>query len=184
MDPGWGPAVQTFVVSYFSLGLAGRKRQKDLDGLTITRILFLSLVLAGFLVVFVMSVIIPSFGDIETPLAIIVVVQGLAGVAGASWARNRPLDVSDAQTLAGSYRTLFFLGFSLSETPLLIAVAITFLTDDLWPVIIAFPFFVIAMALSAPGVANLARHQQRITAAGSSLSLVSALMQPPRPRSH
>jgi hypothetical protein len=175
VDPGWRPALRSVLNS------RDKKKEKDVDGLTQTRILFLSLLISGLLILWVLYYIVSGFGEIDAGQALLIVVLGLLGIRGAGWARNRPLDVTTAARLAGSYRTGFFLGFAFAEAPLLIAVAISVINDELWPFVVVFPLYVVGMIVAAPSRANLARVQQRITSLGSSLSIVAALMQPAPP---
>lgn len=171
-DPGWKPIFLTLL----TLGL--KRPPSDADGVVITRHLFASLFLAGLMIGFVLLWIVEVPGEVHPGLAALVATLGLAGVVAARIVRAKPLSTESSEDLAGSYRTNFFLGFALSEAPLLIAFAICMWRSEFWPYLVDLPFYVIAMSSIAPGRTNLAAHQERIYASGSTLSLAAALAAP------
>jgi hypothetical protein len=169
-DPGWVPALARM---YLGSQFAFRKRPSD--GMVILRLLFLALLLSAFLILFVLSFIIDRWGAFDLALAVAIAALGAAGVAAALWTTNRELDVSSAATLAQSYRTNFFLGFAMSQAPLLISFVISLIKHEQWPYLVALPFHLIGMALIAPSRRNLNRYQDQIGRRGSNLSLGRAL---------
>jgi hypothetical protein len=164
-DPGWW---------------RGYKRMRSTDqehpaaGIIVARMLFVGLLWGGLGIGFVLIFISVTFGTPDL-LAGLVVGPGLLGNAAAAWSARRALDISSEQALAASWRTNFFLGFALNEAPLLIAFALTFLIDETWPYFVDLPFWLFGMYLIAPSARNLARRQQQIIRAGSSLSIGAAL---------
>jgi hypothetical protein len=169
-DPGWLPALARM---YIGSQFAFKKRPSD--GMIILRLLFLSLLISAFLILFVLSFIIDRFGAIELALAVGIATFGAMGVAAAFWARNRELDLSGPAMLAHSYRTNFFLGFALSQAPLLISFVISLIKHEQWPYLVALPFHLIGMAVIAPSRRNLTRYQAQIVRRGSTISLAEAL---------
>jgi hypothetical protein len=175
-DPGWLPALKGFGAAFFRRSPGGVK-----DGVTIARVLFLSLLLSAFLILFVLSFAIERVGDPETPAWLAVASLGLVGAAAAAWTSKRPLDVGSSSTLAASYRTNFFLGFASSEAPLLMSFVVCFVLDERWPYLVALPFFALGMAVIGPTRLNLERRQQQIERQGSDLSIGRALSHVQRP---
>lgn len=178
-DPGWLPAIKGVGVG----GLRGTKGA-EIDGVVVIRLLFLSLLMAALLILFVLTFIIEAIGVPDPALASVVVVLGIAGVILAAWTANRKLDISSASALADSYRTNFFLGFALNEAPLLMSFVFCFLREELWPYLLALPLYLIGMALIAPGRRNLERRQAQLHGQGSTLSLGRALSSLPRQVRH
>lgn len=173
-DPGWVPAFKRMGIG----GLRGTKGV-EVDGVVDTRLLFLSLLVAALLILYVLTFIIEPVGVPDPALGSVVVVFGIAGVTAAAWTANRKLNISSAAALAGSYRTNFFLGFALNEAPLLMSVVYCFIREELWPYLIALPLYLIGMALIAPSRRNLERRQEQVHRQGSTLSLGRALSSPP-----
>lgn len=165
-DPGWFPALKSM-----RPGLGRPPSGSDADGVLVLRALFFSLLLAPFLILYVLTFIIEEVGDPEPPLAAGLVVLALGGAAAAAWSSRRELDVSSAGSLAQSYRTLFFLGFALNEAPLLIGFVVCFIQDEMWPYLVVFPIFLVGMWLIAPSKRNFERRQEQIHRQGSMLSL-------------
>lgn len=85
------------------------------------------------------------------------------------------MSTTDARSLAESYRSNLLLGIALNQAPLLLSFLLCFITDELWPYLLDLPFYLIGMALIAPGRRNLNRRQKQISAQGSALSLGRAL---------
>jgi hypothetical protein len=76
---------------------------------------------------------------------------------------------------AGGRRTSFFLSFALAEAGLLITFVLSFLVGGVWPYLIGLAAFLLAMALLAPTDRNLARRQEELMHAGSTVDLKDAL---------
>jgi hypothetical protein len=68
---------------------------------------------------------------------------------------------------------------AFGETPALLGFVSFFVTGHLWPFLLGAGFTAVAFAILAPTSRSLGKRQQEITAAGSALDLVAALMQPP-----
>lgn len=171
-DPGWAPAVR--------LLLPFGRAPGSINGLITIRVLFLTLLNAALVMLFVMAFVVDGgVGSPDPPLVAVIVGLGLAGVAGAVLVRNRPLDGSDDSELAAAYRTSFFVGFVANEVPLLIALLLSFQKDALWPYPTGLPLYVVGMALIAPGRANLDKREEQLRQRGSTASLRRILNEPP-----
>jgi hypothetical protein len=173
-DPGWGPAFGRMLP-----GLGGRTEATS--GLILMRALFLTLLTAAYLILFVTAFVLERVGSPDPLLAAVVVVLGLVGAGAAKTTSNRPLAGKDASDVAAAYRTGFFLGFALNQIPLLIAFALCFVEDALWPYLVALPLFSIGMAVIAPSRRNLDKREDQLRRYGSTVSLRNALDQPPSP---
>jgi hypothetical protein len=127
------------------------------------------------LILFVLTFVIEEVGTPEPALGSLVVVLSLAGLWTARWTARRELDLSNEGALAATYRAHFFLGFALNEAALLCAFALTFVVGEMWPYLLAFPFYLVGMWLIAPSKANLRRRQEQVTSQGSTMSVTRAL---------
>ena len=184
-DPGWGPAIRRgpFIVllPFAHIRTMYTLRKGGVDGLTVLRMLFLHFLFALLLFLVVLVLVlgeeepkpIPGWMAVAFP---VVLVGCLAGVA---WARARPLVVSDETSLAGSYRTVFFLGVAYAEAAALFGFVGVFLVDRLTPYLIGLGVAVVGLTLIAPTRANIERRQREITAQGSTLSLGRTLVDAP-----
>ncbi|MDQ3619920.1 MAG: hypothetical protein M3391_07300 [Actinomycetota bacterium] len=173
-DQGWGPVVKHYLLSGLTLGLYARRTHATTDGLTTIRLLFLSVMQAGILVGVVLLFIV----EIGSPgtFALLPLGLGIAGVAAVGWARRRPLNAASPRELARSYNANFFTGFALAEAPLMVSAGLALWRQELWPYLLSLPFFLVGMALVAPGRKNLAADQRELEARGTSISLTEALM--------
>ena len=169
-DPGWWSSIRHML----TLGFV---KPPVVDGVVMTRNLFLSLFYAAFAMLLVLSRIMPV-GSPSPAIGALVVTLGVAGATGSFFMSRRALDASTPKNLAGSYRSLFFLGFATAEAPLLIALAICFVHDRFWPYLVALPLFLLGMSFIAPTRSNIERRERELTATGSMLSLVDALNAP------
>ncbi|MEA2497775.1 MAG: hypothetical protein QOH26_180 [Actinomycetota bacterium] len=175
-DPGWRKAV---LAQLFPIG--SRKTQRELDGLTVTRVLFVALVQAAFAGGLILVIITRTMGELDTFLAAVLLVLGAIGVATGLMLRGKPLATDNAVALAQSFRKRFFVGFAASEVPMLAGLVIGMIRQELWPYLITLPFFVAGMIVSAPSRSNIDRAQTAIALSGSGLLLRDELMstQPP-----
>lgn len=171
-DPGWLPAFKRALPGAASGGPEG------VGGLLLIRALFITLTLAAFMILFVLTFIIEDIGSPDPLLAGVVVAVSLAGVAGGLWTRGRPLEGSDASEVAGAYRTLFFVGFAVNEVALVCGFVLSFLQEELWPYLTALSLFTVGMLLIAPGRRNLDKRDEQLRARGSAISLRAALNEP------
>jgi hypothetical protein len=147
------------------------------DALSTFRALFLSLAAAPLLILVVMSFNFDVVGSPDPLLGAVVVAAGLAGAGVAAWTRAHPLEGSSATELAGSYRTLFFLGFGVNEIPLLLGFVL-YLEHELWPYLAVLPLYLLGMILIAPGRRNIDKRDEQLRLRGSTISLREALNEP------
>jgi hypothetical protein len=159
-DPGWSVIYQ---------------RPIESPGVLAVRMLFLSLLATPFVLLFVLFNIFSEVGEVSLPLTILTLFLGLAGVGAASMTMRRKLSLDSAKALGTSYRNRFFVGFILNEVPLLVAFALCFVEDAIWPYLMDFPLYLVGMALVAPSPRNFIRVQQQILTSGSSLQLGRSL---------
>jgi hypothetical protein len=186
-DPGWWPALQPALRSvlpwyWFALN---RKRRSGAQqpGLIAMRTMYVGLVWSLPLWVIAFSFIAPWDGGDEGPAAYIVVATGLMCLGATARMMRQQLATSSRDALAGSYRTRMFIGVGVSEIPVLVAIASTFLfQDSLWLIVLGAAFSLAAFWLAAPSKRNLARDQERLRERGSALSVVAALNSPPSQR--
>ena len=154
---------------------------KRADPLMTLRLVFVAFPIALLLILYVLQVLTSDAPNGHTPAWVgwALVACGLAALVGVSWARARPLPVSDQAALAASYRSNLFLGVAFAEFPALVGFAIVILTAELWPYLEGLAFALVGFALIAPIPGNIERRQQQITAQGSPLSLTEALRTTP-----
>ncbi|MEA2460806.1 MAG: hypothetical protein QOH90_983 [Actinomycetota bacterium] len=175
-DPGWRRAV---FAQLFPIG--SRKTQRQLDGLIVTRVLFVALMQAALAGGLILVLITRHLGSFDTLPLLAVLVLGSAGVVVAKRTQSRNLDVTDATTLGASYRSRFFAGFIANEVPLLVALVMGMISGELWPYLVDLPFFIAGMFLIAPSRPNIERDQGILREGPSKLSLYAALKAPPAP---
>ena len=164
-----------YLLTVATFGIYTRRHRDRTDGLTVLRVVWLSVLFAVALIGVVLAAIVDDLGTPDA-LAAVPVVTGIGAVAFALWSRRRPLDVDNADDLARSYNSAFFVAFVVAEAPVLISGVVAFGLGEFWPYGLALPFFAVAMALIAPGPSGLARRQRELDARGSELSLRDALV--------
>lgn len=175
-DPGWSISWRSAgaVVVPGMLARTAREGGAGADLLVMLRQVFLSFVLAllafGLVLMFLYS------GPATQSLAVMPVLVVAAGVGClvAQRVLGPPLDLTSPATLAGTYRTRFFLRMALGETPALLGF-VGFFVYDWWLYPLGLAFTAVGFAYAAPSVRNLAADQERINAQGSSLRIVPAL---------
>jgi hypothetical protein len=91
---------------------------------------------------------------------------------------RKPLDCRSDASLAGSYRTLFFLRVAFSQMCSLVGFVAFFLTENPAMYPLGVVFSAAGYATFAPTAARLERDQQDLHAAGCARSLVHALRSP------
>jgi F0F1-type ATP synthase membrane subunit c/vacuolar-type H+-ATPase subunit K len=168
-NPGWRPFATTKSAPLVQL-----------------RFLFANFVLALVVfLVFLSFVIDPQDqrrGDPEPDWALRVQVAGLAtSLLGAGWARGRSLSGTTSRALASSYTRRFFIGIGFADSAALLGVVIAFVTNRLWPYFVGLAVSLVGFALMAPTARNIERDEERLRAAGSSVSLWDGLTRPPDP---
>jgi hypothetical protein len=180
-DPGWGPVLRRWPLFFLPgtplLMFPLLQRRGGFDGLTALRIFWLTYVQALVLFLLVLALIEPAVGSPDEGYLLVLIAVQMLALGGVVWSRTRPLDTSSVAKLAGSYRTLFFVGVAFAESVALFGFVGVFLVEELWPYLEALPLGLLGLALLAPTCRDIARRQQPITAKGSSLSLGGALMQ-------
>jgi FtsH-binding integral membrane protein len=169
-DPGWLPLLRRV-----GQRVARRPREDELNGVMILRLLFLTMLLTPLLILLLLTLVVDGVGEPSPALGLLMLVLGLAGLAGAFWTANHKLDVGSAQGLAVSYRKNFFLGFSLTEMPLLVSFVFALTRSELWPYLAGLALFFVGMTVIAPSRRNLERRQQTVQSQGSTLPLSHAL---------
>lgn len=162
-DPGWRPRV-----------LLRRG-----DGLTTLRVVFLSLVAAPLLILRVLTFLDKDVGSPSAPLLVGVVTLSTAAAYAARRLSRGRLDPHSPEKSATSYRTRFFLAFAINEAPVLIAFALTFVEDALWPYLVALPIFLVGMLGIAPGRRNLESLERDLMQRGATFSLRAELAKGP-----
>jgi hypothetical protein len=104
---------------------------------------------------------------------------GCLAMVGIAWVRRRPLVGTNPAALVGAYRTQFFISLGLALMPALTALAGVLLVGSLWIYLLGFNFSLGGLVWIAPTRGDLERRQAEITASGSPLSLLDALLTTP-----
>ncbi|MDQ1475031.1 MAG: hypothetical protein QOE62_260 [Actinomycetota bacterium] len=150
------------------------RRARSEHGLLMLRRLFLSFSIAIVLIGVVVSVI-STKGDSVFPWLPIVVGWSILSL-GVGRVVEKPLDCATDMTLAGSYRTRFFLRIALPESIALLAFVAAFGGAPKWIYYLGAAITLVGFwAYAAPTRAALARDQEALNAAGCTRSLVAAL---------
>jgi hypothetical protein len=183
-DPGWWPSLRrlwrhwvALVVSVMGL----RARPVETNGLILLRSVFLVLVAALLLFVVLLSFIGPWDGGDERWVPWAVVIIGIASLAYVARIRRRPLPTTSPETLARHYRALFFIGVGVASAAALWGFVGVFLGGSLWIYLVGLAFGLVGLGMIAPARRDIERRQREITAAGSPLSLLDALISVPWP---
>jgi F0F1-type ATP synthase membrane subunit c/vacuolar-type H+-ATPase subunit K len=152
--------------------------------LMVLRAVFLSFSGALLLFAIVLSVLSGQPNGPVVPWVPILAVIAVASLFGVRVSTSKPLDCTSATTLATTYRTRFFLVIAFSESVALFAFVFTFIGGPRWIYDVGGAFALFRFwTVAPPTKAGLRRDQDRLTAAGCGVSLVSALQQtPPEPR--
>jgi F0F1-type ATP synthase membrane subunit c/vacuolar-type H+-ATPase subunit K len=177
-DPGWRPIFTRPSRLILPGAYLLDRRDRSLDGLTELRRIYLRLVLALAFFVVAFGFIESSKDEGSAASVWIVAAVGLACLGGLRLLWARSLLTSSAHELAGSYRSTFFMGIGLAETPAICGMAVSFVGRGLRDVILGVSFGLVGFWMIRPSKGELGRRQAEITAAGSPLSLVAALRGP------
>jgi hypothetical protein len=185
-DPGWWPSVRG--LSWYVLPIVGsvmriRGNRRQTNGLIVLRSVFLSLVVPLFLFLVALTFIEPWDGGDERWTPWMVLAIGVLSLAGIARIRRRPLPVGSVKALALTYRSLFFIGIGLAEAAALWGIVGVFLGGSLWIYLVGLAFSLVGLRMVAPTEGDIERRQREIAAAGSSLSLLDALISMPPARS-
>ena len=183
-DPGWWPSLRG--LWWYAIPVVGtvtmfRARRKETNGLVVLRSVFLGLVAALLLFVVALSFIAPWDGGDEGWVPWAVVVIGIASLAYVARIRRRPLSTTSPEALARYYRALFFIEVGVAEAAALWGFAGVFLGGSAWIYLVGLAFGLVGLWMIAPTRSDIERRQREISAAGSPLSLLDALISIPRP---
>jgi hypothetical protein len=180
-DPGWGFTWKSVPMMFVpSLAMRRMARDPSQDALLVLRSLFLTFCAA---IVFIGGVTV-TLGDMtngkQRPgLSVtIAIVVGCACLLAQHFL-PRPLDCTSPQSLAGSYRTRFFLRLAFAESAALIGFVLNILFGPWWVYFVAAIFTAIGFARLAPTRRHLEQDQEELSRNGCLLSLTSALRAAP-----
>jgi hypothetical protein len=180
-DPGWGVPLRSIVrsaVPFVGL-LSARRRRSRRDPLTVMRSLILSEVASLFLFLIAFSFIAHWDGGDEGWVPSGVIAVGGLAMIGIAWVRRRPVRGTTQASLVNVYRTQFFLSIGLAMIPALTSLAGVLITRSLWIYLIGLAFSLVGLAWIAPTRRDIERRQAELTASGSPLSLLDALLTTP-----
>jgi len=184
-DPGWWPSLRGlwwYLIPILGEVMRARWWRKETNGLIAIRGRFLGFLVSLFLFVFAMSFIAPWDGGDERWVPWAVAALGVYSLAAMAWIRRRPLVTGSPEALAGSYRARFFIGVGLAQSAALFGLAGVFIGGSLWIYLLGLAFALIGLWTTAPTRLDIERRQREITAAGSPLSLLDALISVPPAR--
>jgi hypothetical protein len=182
-DPGWWPSLRG--LRWYPIRIVGelmnvRAWRKERNGLIVLRSVFLGLLVTLFLFLVPLTFVGPWDGDDRwVPWAVVVI--GIASLAWVARIRRRPLPTTSPEALARHYRALFFIGVSAAADAALLGFVGVFLSGSLWIYLVGLAFGLVGLWMIAPTRSDIERRQREITAAGSPLSLLDALISVPRP---
>jgi F0F1-type ATP synthase membrane subunit c/vacuolar-type H+-ATPase subunit K len=173
-DPGWPRGLSIFVFLIpGAINWYGRRRAAG-DGLVMLRQIFISFVVAIVLFGVVLPFIPNDYNEVVPWLPILIAVAVVATLVGR--VSEKPLDCSTRTTLAGSYRTRFFLRVAWAEVVALFGFVFVFIGAATW---IYYVGAAMTLALfwlrAAPTRISLARDQESLNASGCTQSLVAVL---------
>jgi hypothetical protein len=183
-DPGWLPSLRG--LWWYAIPVVGsvmrvRARRAEANGLIVLRSVFLGLIVPLLLFLFVLGFIAPGTAETRRWIPWAVVVIGIASLAYVARIRRRPLPTTSPEALARSYRAWFFIGVGVAEAAALWGLAGVFLGGSLWIYLVGLAFGLVGLWIIAPTRSHIERRQREITAAGSPLSLLDALISVPSP---
>ncbi|MGH2529602.1 MAG: hypothetical protein ACRDH0_09775 [Actinomycetota bacterium] len=183
-DPGWWPSLRE--LRWYPMPIVGelmnvRRWRKERNGLIVLRNVFLGLLVSLFLFVFALSFIAPWDGGDERWVPWAAVVIGIVSLAWVARIRRRPLLTTSPEALARYYRALFFIGLGVAAEPALLGFLGVFQGGSAWIYLVGLAFSLVGLWMIAPTRRDIERRQREITAAGSPLSLLDALISVPRP---
>jgi hypothetical protein len=184
-DPGWGPSLRTLwwsVIPLVGFVMRTRARRRETNGLILLRRIYLGPFGALILYPVAFSFIGPWDGGDEGWAPWAVAFVGVVSLVGVVWVHRRQLPTTSPEALAASYRGLFFLGIGVAEASALVGMAGVLLRGSFWVCLVGLPFAFVGMWMVAPSRSDIERRQREITATGSPLSLVDALVSAPPSR--
>jgi hypothetical protein len=183
-DPGWWPSLRG--LWWYAIPIVGpvmrvRARRRETNGLVALRSVFLGLIVPLLLFIVVLGFIEPWDGGDEGWVPWAVVVIGIASLAYVAWIRRRPLATTSLEALARVYRALFFIGVGVTSAAALSGFVGVFQGGSLWIYLVGLAFGLVGLWMIAPTRSDIERRQREITSAGSSFSLLDALISVPWP---
>jgi hypothetical protein len=182
-DPGWRPslrALRWYAVPIVGYVLHRRQRRRQANGVIALRSVFLGLLVTLFL--FLVPLFIePMDGGDERWVPWAVVVIGLVSLVWVSLVQRRPLSTTSLEALARSYRAWFFIGIGIAVEPGLWGFVGALLGGSLWIYLVGLAFALVGLWMIAPTHQDIERRQREITATGSPLSVLDALISVPIP---
>ena len=119
--------------------------------------------------------------DQGTWFVVVVLGIGAGALVYVQAIRARRPNAESLERLAASYRALTFIGIGVAESAALIGFVGTFVMSNYWIYLVGMTFALGGLLLVGPTRREIARRQEQITAQGSPLSLVQALMETPTP---
>ncbi len=156
-----------------------RARRAGTNGLIVLRSLFLSLIFPLLLFPVALTFTEPWDDGDEQWVPWAVVGAGLYALAAIAWIRRRALATDSREALASSYRASFFIGVGLAESAALFGVCGVFVGGSLWIYLVGLAFALVGLRMIAPTRLDIEGRQREISAAGSPLSLLDALLTVP-----
>jgi hypothetical protein len=181
-DPGWGGLLRGVAVGLIPLfGTQILQRRARGDGLKMARVLFLTFA-SAIVEIGLVVIVLYNFGTLDRDktgippalaVAVLVVIGIITLIAAAKVAP--PLPPTDMAKLAAAYRVRFLMRIAFSESAALVGFAAFIITGRWWMYLLGAAFTAVGFARLAPTAANLARDQDTINAAGSSLNVIAAL---------
>jgi ABC-type transport system involved in cytochrome c biogenesis permease subunit len=178
-DPGWAEPLRQVGFGFLPWRATRRGKQQPAAASILVglRVIFLGLVLALLLFLFVLSFLFErGYSDgMATGADVLVVVIGLISFWTVSILARRPLRTESVDTLSASYRTALFVQIATAEVPALAGFIGSFVADSLWPYTLGLAFALAGLYLAAPSRRNIEQRQERIGFEGSPLSLGRAL---------
>lgn len=187
-DPGWRAVLTPrsllglFVGLIPGMGTRYDKRtfaDPTQNPLVALRVIFVRFLFAMLVIGVVATLVVtgePASNGAAISAAAGLVVAGLASTATAEWiSRRRPLDCSDDEHLAASYRTLLFLRLAFAQAITLLGFVLVMTMGVWWLYWVGATLAAIGFARLAPTARNLERLQWRLTNAGCARSILGAL---------
>jgi hypothetical protein len=182
-DPGWWPSLRRlrwYPIPIVAEMMNVRAWHKERNGLIVLRSVFLGLLVTLFLFLVPLGFVAPWDGGDERWVPWGVVVIGIVSLAWVARIRRRPLPTTSPEALARHYRALFFIGVSAAADAALLGFVGVFLGGSSWIYLIGLAFGLVGLWIIAPTRGDIERRQREVTAAGSPLSLLDALISVPR----
>ena len=182
-DPGWLPSLRG--LWWYAIPVVGsvmrvRARSAEANGLIVLRSVFLGLIVPLLLFLFVLGFIAPGTAETRGWVPWAVVVIGIASLAYVARIHGGPSRQRRQRRLPAP-RAWFFIGVGVAEAAALWGFAGVFLGGSLWIYLVGLTFGLVGLWMIASTRSDIERRQREITAAGSPLSLLDALISVPSP---